>query len=170
MLSWAQARAIQTGEKWWAWQGLNLRPLRCQGRHLPDFSWKTNVLAGACSDGHASDAGNRRRFYRTFTAASHECPPESISSGSGRKQPVRFSAKVVGSRLTVAACNTAAWQGLSQILCCLPFYDLAQQRCYGQGWLCASPACMADITTSANFWQAQALALFQRSSLLAPLF
>src|SRR6266542_2989849 len=28
-------RARQRGGKWWAWQGLNLRPLRCQHSALP---------------------------------------------------------------------------------------------------------------------------------------
>jgi hypothetical protein len=70
--------AENRGEKWWAWQGLNLRPLRCQGRDTSPFPQKTAVFQ--CSNARTARErmGNCASFYRTFTARPGEwfarCP------------------------------------------------------------------------------------------------
>jgi len=60
--------AEMLGGKWWAWQGLNLRPLRCQRSALSRFAQKT-----ATSDNlNSGTGGEQTRFarpvYRALTA------------------------------------------------------------------------------------------------------
>jgi hypothetical protein len=59
------------GKKWWAWQGLNLRPLRCQHSGYRSNPHKTAKYRFAKSD----NSGTRREHrpiradsYRDFTA------------------------------------------------------------------------------------------------------
>jgi hypothetical protein len=54
--------------KWWAWQGLNLRPLRCQGRDTSAFPLKTAVFCVPLVRTRRERSGNRAPVYRKFTA------------------------------------------------------------------------------------------------------
>lgn len=60
-------------KKWWAWQGLNLRPLRCQHSEIEHKRQNSD-------SSHAGKAGTAREhssirgvFYRSFTAPQGAC-------------------------------------------------------------------------------------------------
>jgi hypothetical protein len=56
------------GKEWWAWQGLNLRPLRCQGRDTRAFPTKTAVFRCSPARTWRERMRNLAQVYRTFTA------------------------------------------------------------------------------------------------------
>jgi hypothetical protein len=60
--------AEMLGRKWWAWQGLNLRPLRCQGRHTRGFRLKSAVFGRPNARTLRERKRNLKPVYRSFTA------------------------------------------------------------------------------------------------------
>jgi hypothetical protein len=56
------------GKKWWAWQGLNLRPLRCQHSAYRQKPQKSAIFAFQNGGTRWERSANRARFYRTVTA------------------------------------------------------------------------------------------------------
>ena len=56
------------GKKWWAWQGLNLRPLRCQHKGYRQKPQKSAVSSFRDRGTNRERIRNRVGFYRGFTA------------------------------------------------------------------------------------------------------
>lgn len=54
---------------WWARQGLNLRPLRCEHNGYGHYRRKTANRRNLISGTSAAQTGNRGEFHRAFTAA-----------------------------------------------------------------------------------------------------
>jgi hypothetical protein len=86
------------GRKWWAWQGLNLRPLRCQHTALrlnPQKS-RTFLFQGQGTSGEQDV--NRAGFYRTVTAPRIVTRRDKTRSGlvgaadrAGYRRPASFA-------------------------------------------------------------------------------
>jgi hypothetical protein len=56
------------GKKWWAWQGLNLRPLRCQHNAFNENPQKSAIFCGGDGGTGREQGVNRRGSYRAVTA------------------------------------------------------------------------------------------------------
>ena len=56
------------GKNWWAWQGLNLRPLRCQHSSVADFPHKSAVSLPQQGGTERDQTGFLALVYRTFAA------------------------------------------------------------------------------------------------------
>lgn len=56
------------GLKWWAWQGLNLRPLRCQHIAYRCFAQKSAVFRFLRPRTSGEQTGFLEQVYRRFTA------------------------------------------------------------------------------------------------------
>lgn len=61
-------RAVRGGIQWWAWQGLNLRPLRCQHSAIPGKAQKTRKSRFSIIGTVREQIPIRGPFYRRFTA------------------------------------------------------------------------------------------------------
>jgi hypothetical protein len=70
----ARGHACTKGGKWWAWQGLNLRPLRCQHSALPLSYTPTRDPVGSSPSGTAAQpcsgalSGAQQPFLTIFRA------------------------------------------------------------------------------------------------------
>lgn len=66
--------AEMLGLEWWAWQGLNLRPLRCQHSSYSRKARKNVTCATALSGTSREQTRFASQFYRSFTAAIFNTP------------------------------------------------------------------------------------------------
>src|SRR3954468_3073001 len=80
------------GEKWWAWQGLNLRPLRCQHSALP-LSYTPTARSSSEAPPPSQPPSRARRALQARTAC--PAPPLSLGRESAHHRRRKFLREAV---------------------------------------------------------------------------